>query len=456
MGRVESRDGTLYRMTKDGERAIAGGGTLHTGDTLRADGGGAMLALRDGSRVEMREQSQLALDQEADGVRLRLIQGGVIVNAAPQRDGHLYVQTKDVVVSVVGTVFYVQAEEQGSRVAVIHGEVRVQQAASEHRLFPGEQVATNALMEAPAVSREIAWSRQATAHLALLRQSTPEREAFEEVAIRLRRGGTGVGQRGQGGAVSPCQSEHDPHRYVLRNVTVYNLISLAYFNECRAPAAVFALLSGGPDWAKSETYDIEAIIPDGGPAVYTDRLLSGAKVKEGTPRLRKMQQTLLAERFGLELRREKKEMQVYLLTTAKGGPKLTPWTEGDFANLGATQLGPYEDVINLSPEHNYGREIVASINGNKSSMAQLANQIQRVTGRLVFDRTGIPGYFTYEFVFAPTEFYGARIAEAYAGSPVLSTPLYTALEDELGLHLVPTTENVEILVIDHVERPSLN
>jgi hypothetical protein len=64
--------------------------------------------------------------------------GSILVSAAKQRNGHFYVKTKDVTVSVVGTVFIVKAEQEGSRVAVIEGEVHVQKGATTERLSPGE------------------------------------------------------------------------------------------------------------------------------------------------------------------------------------------------------------------------------------------------------------------------------------------------------------------------------
>jgi hypothetical protein len=81
-------------------------------------------------------------------------------------------QTKDVTVSVVGTVFLVNAEEEGSQVAVIEGEVRVQHGAAERKLRPGEQVATGPSMEPQPVKEEISWSRNAEAHAVLLAQSS--------------------------------------------------------------------------------------------------------------------------------------------------------------------------------------------------------------------------------------------------------------------------------------------
>ena len=108
-----------------------------------------MLKLADGSAIEMRSNSALRLHQANDGVQIHLDAGSVIVNAARQRTGHLYVKTRDMTVSVVGTVFLVNAEEEGSRVAVIEGEVRVQQGEIETKLRPGQQVTTNPAMESP-------------------------------------------------------------------------------------------------------------------------------------------------------------------------------------------------------------------------------------------------------------------------------------------------------------------
>src|SRR5262249_17370456 len=94
------------------------------------------LTLPDGSRVEMRPQSRLSVNDANDGLRIRLDRGGIIVNAARQRTGHLYVDTKDVAVSVVGTVFLVGVEEAGSRVAVLEGKVQVKQGGLTNTLLP--------------------------------------------------------------------------------------------------------------------------------------------------------------------------------------------------------------------------------------------------------------------------------------------------------------------------------
>src|SRR5262249_45588978 len=159
-----------------------------------------------------------------------------IVNAAKQPAGrHLYVHTKDVTVSVVGTVFLVNAEEGGSRVAVLEGEVRVRQGGAEKQLRPGDQVATSPKMPALRVIDEIAWSRQAEAPLSLLRASialqvpAEPRLAFEEVSIRPR--ATQSGGKGgvlPGGFTPACYGnpEIDPARFAIANTTVFQMIML--------------------------------------------------------------------------------------------------------------------------------------------------------------------------------------------------------------------------------------
>ena len=152
---VEAADGSSY--------------TLEPNTVLSAtDARGLQLTLKDGSRVEMRSASKLSLERAADGIGIRLLAGDIIVNAAKQGDGHLSVQTSDMTISVVGTVFLVKTVADGSRVGVIEGEVRVREGALETLLRPGEQVSTSPVLAARPLRDEIAWSRHAGAHLAIL------------------------------------------------------------------------------------------------------------------------------------------------------------------------------------------------------------------------------------------------------------------------------------------------
>jgi uncharacterized protein (TIGR03435 family) len=379
--------------------------------------------------------------------------GGVIVSAAKQPSGrHLYVRTKDVTVSVIGTVFLVSAEEQGSRVAVIEGEVRVQQGAAEKRLRSGDELATNPKMESLPVKEEIAWSRHAEAHFALLQQTVPlgpaePRATFAVASIRPR-GSSGGGGRGLGTSAPPAcggsPPQIDPGRFAVTNVTLYRLITMAYGKACGVAELVTEvdLIGGGPDWIRSEKFDVEATMPEGAPA-YSRQQLSDGKA----PKLQEMLQSLLADRFKLTLRRDTKNATVYLLTVAPRGPKLTTSTENEAPGAGlSTGLNPNSGIVGTR------------ITGRKASMSALAQQLGIVTVRPVLDRTGITGEFTYNFEFAPLDG-GPGVADMRASGrwPFLSSPsLFEAIEEQLGLKLEAGRAPVEVLVVDHAERPTEN
>jgi len=152
------------------------GEVVEAGRVIRSNSAvGLLLALEDGSHVEMHSQSELKLESAADGIRVHLNSGSILVTAAKQDAGHLYVQTRDAVVSVVGTVFLVNAEQSGTTVAVVEGEVHVQQGAELKKLLPGEQIATNPAMPLKTVAEQIAWSRGAPEYMALLQQPAETR-----------------------------------------------------------------------------------------------------------------------------------------------------------------------------------------------------------------------------------------------------------------------------------------
>jgi ferric-dicitrate binding protein FerR (iron transport regulator) len=155
---VQAEDGSLNRLLE--------------GETLRTnDKNGVVISLSDASRVEVRSRSELSVERADDGVRIRLNEGSIVVIAPRQRDGNLYVQTKDFVLSVSGTVFVVTTEETGSRVGVLQGEVRIQQGTTETNLAQGRQLASSPQMQPHDLSDEFAWSPNADAHFDQLQQS---------------------------------------------------------------------------------------------------------------------------------------------------------------------------------------------------------------------------------------------------------------------------------------------
>ncbi|HNX48614.1 MAG TPA: FecR family protein [Thermoanaerobaculaceae bacterium] len=160
--RVE--DGRLLPVTES--QTVAASELIRTGRDARA-----ILRLADGSRVEMNEHSELAVESRRDGVAVALRRGGVIVEAAKQGEGrHLYVDAPDCQVAVKGTVFAVTSGPKGSRVSVLEGQVWVEQGATVTKLAPGEQTATSANIAPVPVAEEVAWSSDPERYAVFLRE----------------------------------------------------------------------------------------------------------------------------------------------------------------------------------------------------------------------------------------------------------------------------------------------
>jgi uncharacterized protein (TIGR03435 family) len=303
--------------------------------------------LADGSRIEMLAGAETVVEDVTDGLMIRLNAGSMMVFAAKQAAGrHLYVQTRDFKVSVVGTVFLVNADNNGSRVAVIEGEVRVQQGTVEKSLQPGEQLASNPKSENWQFFLETGWSREAFAYLSKLHESmaqslaarqspgrapsVSDKPKFEVASVRpCEQDFQGVVARGDSsGAGGSGSIRLSPGRVDALCMTVDSLIAMAHpplNNNPGSPLFPTTLkmnstnafppgdltgtrLRGGPNWVRSEKYTIAAI-GDSTDAVT----LQGPMLLD-----------LLERRFKLKLRVETEEIPVYALTIAKGGLKIKP------------------------------------------------------------------------------------------------------------------------------------
>jgi uncharacterized protein (TIGR03435 family) len=440
-------------------------GAVQMADTIRTGGGsGAQLALADGSQVEMRAGSELSVERADDGLRILLRSGGIIVNAARQRSGHLYVQTKDLTVSVVGTVFLVNAEQTGSRVAVIEGEVRVREQTIETRLRPGEQVSTSPALGARPLKDEIAWSRHADAHLAILAAFmkgiaatsgplTPLNQAQSAVRTPAAQGAApAAGPRFEEASVRECDPDNLPetppggrgggpnslqmtpgHLYVqcmtlatlIRTAYGYGPASLEYRNANEQQPrrrmggmrfdAVFGLgvedglrVRSGPDWVRELRYTIEAV----GDGAATSDMIRGA-----------MLQDLLERRFQLKVHVEAEQLPGYALVVAPGGLKMKSFQPGDCRSASE----PLSDAVKaerarkgwngpvliteaayfgIKPncgvygESNGPNFRVEAVNSGPAIVASLAGGSMRVR---VADRTGITDRFTFAWEFGIDE-----------------------------------------------------
>jgi hypothetical protein len=166
---VESVGGALYAADGDTARLVPAGYQVRNGEEVRtAKGSSATVRLLDGSLVEMGERASLSVSRRWKGTTIDLQGGQVIVQAAKQRTGRLYVATDDGLVSVKGTVFSVNHGLKGSRVAVIEGVVHVEFAGNETDLHPGEQATSGPSVSKVPIQNEIAWSRNSAKYLALL------------------------------------------------------------------------------------------------------------------------------------------------------------------------------------------------------------------------------------------------------------------------------------------------
>ncbi|HTZ84774.1 MAG TPA: FecR domain-containing protein [Candidatus Acidoferrales bacterium] len=168
-GSVASVDGSLYAISGDNVRLIPVGYKISNQDEVRtAKGSTAVLRLNDGSLVEMGERAGVSVSRGWKGTTIHLGDGQVIVQAAKQHTGHLFVATDDCLVSVKGTIFSVNHGIKGSRVAVIEGIVRMDYGDHSTELRAGDEgTSTQSVSKVP-IKNEIAWSRDKAKYLALL------------------------------------------------------------------------------------------------------------------------------------------------------------------------------------------------------------------------------------------------------------------------------------------------
>ena len=163
---VEAANGNVYRVTETSTQALQPGEQIKRGERIRtAKNSAAIVKLADGSLIEMRERSEFSVTNGSGGTTINLDRGQVIVEAAKQHDGKLFVATDDSLVSVTGTIFTVNNGTKGARVSVIEGEVHVDHAGKDNVLHAGDQVTTHESVEKVAVKDEIAWSRKSAEYI---------------------------------------------------------------------------------------------------------------------------------------------------------------------------------------------------------------------------------------------------------------------------------------------------
>jgi len=206
----------------------------------------------------------------------------------------------------------------------------------------------------------------------------------------------------------------DPNRFTMGGCSLKFAIQYAYGIQDFQVA-------GGPEWMDSARFDIVAESEDAFPRGGTTQLEQEAMQKL----LRQRMQALLADRFQLKVHISTKEMPVYGLVVAKGGPKLQKAKVG----TGGWSTGP------------------GLIKGDYISMASLASMLSSMLDRIVLDQTALPDNYDFALYWTPDD----------KPNPDSTLPgLFTAIQEQLGLKLEGQKGPVEVTVIDHVEKPSAN
>jgi uncharacterized protein (TIGR03435 family) len=232
-----------------------------------------------------------------------------------------------------------------------------------------------------------------------------------------------------------------PSRFHTINIQAKMMIAFAYNIKDFQ-------LSGAPPWASSIGYEIDAKIDD----ALAAKMQKMTRREQGDE-MRLMMRSLLADRFKLSMSSEMKELPVYALVVAKGGPKLTPtaWAEPD----------PHAPKPSTPPQNGphlmLGRGKISAVDQPVSGLADLLALMPDLGGRLVVDQTGIKGNYDFEMHFNSEGVAPKGPEAASVPPPDDSEPsIFTALEEQMGLKLESTKGPVEVYTIEHIEQPSEN
>jgi len=219
-------------------------------------------------------------------------------------------------------------------------------------------------------------------------------------------------------------------------------------------------LSGGPDWLRTDRFDIEA------------------KADGDVPREQRaaMLRRLLADTFQLVLRHETRQLPIYAIVLVKSdgtlGPNLRPSTPeciaaADALHSGKAPLPPALLVPRTGPPEPsqvpcgaISARPQGTMTARAATMADMARgMLGPMLGRVVVDRTGLTGYYDFDLEYAPAVPPGPPPTPAPAPAygrpaPSIGPAFFKALQEQLGLQLDDQTGPVDNLVIDHVEKPA--
>jgi uncharacterized protein (TIGR03435 family) len=200
-------------------------------------------------------------------------------------------------------------------------------------------------------------------------------------------------------------------RFVAKATTLKFLIEWAY-------GILPAQHSDGPSWIANDRYDIVA---------KAEGIATDAQMK-------RMAQTLLAERFQLKFHRETRDVPVVTVSVGKAAPKLSPPKEGETHSIHIEpQMGPDQKIASF--------HIVAT----RFTVAQLNEAFARQLGRVIVDQTGLDGEFDFTIAMTPDEDHP---------NPLDPSIVLSAMRDQLGFTVKSQKAPVDYLVIESAEKVS--
>ena len=244
-------------------------------------------------------------------------------------------------------------------------------------------------------------------------------------------------------SVKPHKAD-DPHTsfgpmaegYSATNVSLKWMIWTAY--DVKMPD----LILDAPGWADSERFDVTAKMD----AETVDRFKKLSN-REQRKQMDLMLQGMLADRFGLKVHHGMKEVTAYALVVAKSGFKLkeadpkNTYSDGIQGQKGPTGAGSIAQGL-------------GKLTGQGIPISRLAEDLGDPIESFVEDKTGISGKYDISLHWDPAS---DRDANDGASSGAGDEPsLFTALQDQLGLKLIPAKVPMDSVIIDHVDRPSAN
>jgi len=223
-------------------------------------------------------------------------------------------------------------------------------------------------------------------------------------------------------SVKPYQAHGSPNIYIRSDSQSFSAnVPLRLLLHYAFGAFIGDQIEGEPSWTRDVQYAINAKVEQS-----TTAQLDTLPEDQRQQALRRMVQHLLAERFGLQFHHAARETRVYSMVIAKGGVKMK------------------RSLAESQTSFAMGND---SLKATGIDVANLVRSLSHITGMLVMNDTGLSGRYDVSLSWTP---------ELDQPSEANGPSIFTALQEQLGLKLESKKEPIDVIVIDHIERPSQN